>query len=490
VAWNLGAQAWSALLQLALVPFYLRVLGIEAYGLLAFYLGLQALSVVLDLGLSTTVNRELARGGGGNDDAARARDLVRTLEAWYWTLGLLLGLAVTAAAPWLAARWIQAGNLPPALVERALRLMGALFALQWPASLYQGGLLGLQRHARLNALRVTGATVTAAGAVAVLTWVSATIVALLAWQILAGALLITAYALGLWRALPRGNGRARVRARLGRELLPFSAGMTGILLTGAALSNLDKVVLSRLLPLDRFGYYALAAMVGNGLYVVINPTFNALFPRLSALCARGEADALRRDYHAGAQIMALLTVPLAATLCSFAFDAVRVWTRSAETARQAAPLVELLVAGTALNGLLHVPFALQLAHGWTSLSLRVNLGLTALMVPALLLATPRYGARGAAGVWLALNVAFLLLHVPLTHRRLLPGASRDWLLRDLAPVAGASVLVVGLARRLPIAAEGGPWAAAALAAVFVCALGAAALAAPLSRGWIRGLLAR
>ena len=58
---NFGGQGWAALAQLAFVPLYLKFLGIEAYGLIGFYMMLQGILQILDVGLSMTINRELAR---------------------------------------------------------------------------------------------------------------------------------------------------------------------------------------------------------------------------------------------------------------------------------------------------------------------------------------------------------------------------------------------------------------------------------------------
>ena len=52
-----ASAIWSALLGLAVVPFYLEYLGIEAYGLIGFSVTMQALLQLLDMGLASTINR-------------------------------------------------------------------------------------------------------------------------------------------------------------------------------------------------------------------------------------------------------------------------------------------------------------------------------------------------------------------------------------------------------------------------------------------------
>ena len=59
---NFVGTGWSAALQIICIPLYIRFMGIESYGLIGFYLMLQAILQILDFGmLAPTVNREMAR---------------------------------------------------------------------------------------------------------------------------------------------------------------------------------------------------------------------------------------------------------------------------------------------------------------------------------------------------------------------------------------------------------------------------------------------
>src|ERR1700724_620726 len=109
---SLTASAWMVLVQLGCVPLYIRFLGIEAYGLVGFYLMLQAMLQVLDLGLSPTMNREMARYSVQPGKADEARDLVRTLEVGYWPIGLIIGVVLVALSPWVASHWIKTSSIP------------------------------------------------------------------------------------------------------------------------------------------------------------------------------------------------------------------------------------------------------------------------------------------------------------------------------------------------------------------------------------------
>ena len=82
---GLANSIWSALISLAVVPFYLKYLGMEAYGLIGFFVTTQAVLSLLDMGFSPTINREVARCSAlGN--LAEAGKLMHTLAIVYWCI--------------------------------------------------------------------------------------------------------------------------------------------------------------------------------------------------------------------------------------------------------------------------------------------------------------------------------------------------------------------------------------------------------------------
>jgi O-antigen/teichoic acid export membrane protein len=446
---NFAGQGWSALMALAFVPIYIKFLGIEAYGLIGFFAMLQASFQVLDLGLSQTMNREMARYSVSPDKASEMRDFVRTFEFGYWAVGLAIGAVVLAASPFIAEHWIKPGAIPVSTVQRTVMIMGCVAAFQWPLSFYEGGLLGLQRQVLLNGLKITISTLSGGGAVLVLLFVSPTITAFFTWQIVVSALNVTLITVLLWRSLPSADRSPRFDLRLLRTIWRFAAGMGGITLSSVVLMQMDKVILSKLLSLEMFGYYTLAGVASSIVPIMLGlQIFNALFPRFTSLAAVNDDKALKLLYHQGSQLVAAIVLPVTAVLAFFSFDILLLWTGSEKTAVVASPIVSVLAIGMALNVLMSLPYALQLSHGWTSIGLRINIFLIIAFVPAIYFMTTRYGAVGAATTWVVLNSIYMLIGVPLTHRRLLTGEIRRWFIEDIGPPLVAALLIAGLGRLL------------------------------------------
>ncbi|MGH2554016.1 MAG: lipopolysaccharide biosynthesis protein, partial [Chitinophagaceae bacterium] len=155
---NIIGKFWSAAVVLLLIPLYIRYLGIESYGLIGFYGTLIGSMAILDLGLSTTLNRELARYKGANIAVGDIRNLTFSLECIYWGIGLFISLIIILLAGPIASNWVNAENLSFSVVKQSIIYMGIVIAFQWPISMYGGGLTGLEKQVLNNTINVIMST--------------------------------------------------------------------------------------------------------------------------------------------------------------------------------------------------------------------------------------------------------------------------------------------------------------------------------------------
>ena len=486
VAANVVGRVVGGALVLGLTPLYVRTLGVEGYGLAGLATTIKTVLVAFDFGLATTLNRELARAAARQDDPDATRDLARSLELCYWLFAGVVGLLCVALAPVAAARWLDAPTLGARTVEQALVLIGILIALDLPFAVYSGALMGLQRQVTANVLQVAGLALRFGGAAFVVTHVSASIGAFLAWQCVA-ALAATASAGALvWSALPAGRRRPRVdRAEL-RRVWRFAAGMGLVTATGVGVMHVDKLIVARLLPLDQLGYYTIATTLAGVIYNLSGPVFAAAFPRLSGAVARGDRADLVSQYHAACQAVSVVVLPVAAVFIVFAPDLVRLWTGDPAVAARTRWLVPLLVGTAAVNALVTVPYALQLAFGSLRLTLIVHVLGLLLLTPAAVSLTLRVGAMGAAMGWTIYQLLALVVGVRFVHRRFLVGELGEWYRRDVAPPLLVSFSLAFAALFLVPLPEHRASAAGVL--VLVGAVTAAATAATSSR--LRGRIRR
>ena len=222
--------------------------------------------------------------------------------------------------------------------------------------------------------------------------------------------------------------------------------MLGITLLALLLTQIDKILLSRLLTLEAFGYYVLAGLIAGGLYIMISPIGAAFYPRFTELFTRQDNLALINTYHLGAQLVTVLMGSATLILMVFADRILLLWTADPALTEQVAPIMIVLAFGTFLNGLMWMPYQMQLAHGWTSLTIRINTVAVVLLVPAILWVVPVYGAIGAAWVWVILNAGYLVFDIYFMHRRLLPTEKWRWYRQDVVIPLTAAIAAALLCR--------------------------------------------
>lgn len=480
---NFAGSAWSALMGLVFIPLYIHYLGMEAYGLIGVFALLQAWLVLLDVGLTPTLNREMARFEAGTHTPQSIRDLVRSVEVVYVLIAAAIAIGVMLAAPWLATDWLQAEKLSTATVVNALTITGVVIALRWLAGLYRSAINGLQRQVWLNGCTAIFSTLRGLGVVAILAWVSPTIQTFFVYQGVLAALEALVLAVQMRRLLPTPPEPASFHWQALHQVWRFAAGMTTITVLAILLTQVDKLLLSKLLRLTDFGYYTLASTVAGALYMLIAPIGNATYPRLTELVARGETTTLVETYHKFSQLLTVMVVPAALVLSMFSEHVLLQWTRNVATTESVAPLVSLLVIGTMFNGLMYTPHILQLAYGWTRLAVMVNTVSVLVLVPAIYIGVSAYGATAAAVIWVILNAGYIALVLPLMHRRLLTAEMWRWYGQDVFIPASAALATVGFVRILaPSPVLDRPFESiVAVGAAAVTALAAATLATPLGR---------
>ncbi len=447
---NLIGSNWPSLMGIVFVPLYIKFMGIESYGLVGLFATVTSLFSLIDMGMSTTLNREMARLSTHGQEDRGQRDFVRTLEWIYWGLSLLAGIIMVVAAPTIAERWVNPKNLSPETVKHALQFMGLIIGLYLPSSFYQGGLIGMQRQVLMNTALVVLATVRGLGAVLILWRVSPTIEAFFLWQAVVSGAQVCIMMFLLWKCLPQSHGRPRFKRSLLAGVWRYSAYVSGNSVVGVLLAQMDKIILVKILSLELFGYYTLAWTLASALWSIIVPINTALFPQFVQLHERRDEQNLANLFHHASQVMSVAVIPIGILLILFSKEILFLWTRNPFIVQDTHMIVSLLVFGVMLNGVSSVPGYASSAFGWPQLGMYVNIGQAIFLIPAMLLTVPRFGAEGAAAICVVLNATYLFVMVPIMFQRYLGAEKWKFFLNDIGcPFAGVVVIGMILLRLFP-----------------------------------------
>jgi len=491
---NVAGKAWSLVAIVLFTPLYLKFLGIEAFAIIGLYNSFCMLLIIVDPGLSSTLARELAWLSPLPGRRSEMATLVRTLETSFFLITILVTLPFLFLSDVVARHWINLRNLSVESAVTALRLLAGAACLQFVAGFYTGGLRGLQRHVHLNGLLICTGLLRSAGSVAVLWLVSPTIEAFMAWQVLVNAAQLIAIRHLVWRLLRDGAGEAQFQFGVLKSVWRYAGGMTVIGATGALFLQLDKIILSKLLTLDALGAYTVGGIVGSIPLAAAAPIGVTVLPRLTELVSLNDAARAHRVYHGASQLVSIVVFPLVIVVGLYAREILAIWTRDPASAEQAYRIASLLILSSGVVACMFMPYSLQMAYGWTGLSISLNIFGIAALTPLMLWLVPRWGGAGAALAFLLVTVAQFVAGVQIMHKRFLVDQKWSYWGRDIGAPLAAALVLAGIGWFV-IPVPHGQWTLVAyLLATWMLASFAALLCAdelrPLALAWLRSRAGR
>lgn len=424
------ARFLGAIVGIVAVPLYIKLIGIESFGLIGLFASLQAIVSLFDFGLGPTIIREFGKSSNISSDFQRLSDLAKASEVIYLVLAAAICSILLIATPWIVDSWINIDDLKPSDVKQALYIGVIALSVQWPATLYSSGLMGLQKQVALAVFSATITLLRVASSLLALYLVAPTIEIFFIVNLAFSVIQVISLRLLMWHQLPKANSWRNCKVRLS-ELKGFIGVMSAIALCSILLTQLDKLILSNVLTLKEFGVYSLVGTLAGGIYISVSPVFSVIYPKLSALIHSGSEKEVLEFYHKSAQLLSLILIPLVTITIFFSENILWVWTGDLKlTSLASLPLI-LLMVGNALNGMMNVPYALQLAYGKPKLALINNIAAIFFLLPSIYFLATTYGISGGAFAWLMLNILYVAVSQYVTHRKLLDRDLLRWYLVDV-----------------------------------------------------------
>jgi hypothetical protein len=331
----------------------------------------------------------------------RTASLLFGFERIYWLFALGAGLVVALLADTIATHWLHLNGLPVATGREAVYGAAAIFAAQFPGSIYRSLLVGTQAQIALNGIMAAGVLLRhLGGVVGVVVW--PTLSAYLIWHIAITLLETLIRSRWAWGITLLKRSQVKWDPNELRPVWRLVASMSGATLLGVLTVQMDRIVLSRMVPIEQFGYYTVAATVALGSLQLIYPLTQAVLPR--AIQMRNDPVALRGLCVKLAGLIALLVGSAATTFIVIGKWLLEVWLRNTDAVTATYPILSVLLVGSALNAFYNVGYVNWLARQKVYMILRVNafaLILSVLLIPLLV---SWQGTIGAAFGWLVINL--------------------------------------------------------------------------------------
>lgn len=407
VTFNYLGTAAAVTGPLIALPFYLSILGTKNFGLIAFIITLQGILLLLESGLSQVSYREFAvKLGKSESDLPAAANLLSGFEKIYWSLSLGAAVFLIFLSGVITEHWIILDEKSISLGKQAVYGAAIIFIFQFPGGLYKGFLQAAEEQVTFNTILIFCIILRHLfGVLIVFYWPS--LLTYVVWQISTIALDTVLRSFYSWRFLKTKRTFVIFNYAAFRPALISAIKMSLVVLLGVLTTQLDRIILSGMVPIEQYGFYVVASAVSLGALGLIHPFVIAIAPGMMQ-----SHDNEKKMYDLNLRLIKIIAMIVFTGAALFTLAGkwfLKIWMRDVEAVSVIYPLLSVLLIGSALNAFYHVGYYNWLAKHRSDRILLVNsigLVLTLIITPMLIKSE---GMIGATFGFVAMNFVSLVV---------------------------------------------------------------------------------
>ena len=413
---NYAGALVTTIISFLLTPVYIRYLGVGSYGIIGFFVSIQALFSFLDMGIGVAVNREMARHYHDKTQNVYLRTLTHSLQVVYWGIGLVIGLILFGASPYLAKGWFAGSEMTVQTVTNVFIILAITLAVRWPYGLYSSGLRGMQRQVTLNIFEIFWNLTKSIGSWLVLKYISPTLIAFLWYQFLITLLQTSGIFFLLWKYLPARGGILKFDTRVLKNIGRYAAGMGIGTIMASIVAQMDKIIVSKMVSDTEFGYYSIANNIAMLVFSISLPIYMAIFPHFTREVQAGNNDKLTADFHYYSRLLSALLLPFGLVIICNAKIVLLLWMKNEVIASKSSVILQWLMAGMVCNALMMPVHTLLLAKARVRFMVFSQVAGLVIMLPLMFILVNKYGTQGGAMGVFILFLGYILIQAPLIFR--------------------------------------------------------------------------
>lgn len=405
---NFIGQIVPLLVGIVVIPFIVRGLGIERFGILSLAWVVLGYFGIFDVGLGRATTKYVAEALGQDN-----KDQVPRLV---WTAVVIQGIfGLIGALVLIGITWLFLGNIlnvPKELLKEASATF-YIIALGLPLVLVSSSFSGLleatQRFDLLNAIKTPSSILTFLLPLIgiFLGFKLPGIVTLILVSRLVVLMVLVAFG---FRVIPKLCEFSISLALLPR-LFAYGGWITVTSVVGPMLVYLDRFLIAFLLSVASVTYYTIPYEAVTRLWIIPISLTMSLFPAFSALEVIGDRKKIEKFFARSVKYVLLLLCPIVLLLVLFAQPILQLWL-GIDFAMQSKVVLQILALGVMVNSLAHIPYTLLQGIGRPDLTAKFHLIEMPFHLAITWVLIGYWGISGAAVAWtIRVTVDAMLLFI-------------------------------------------------------------------------------
>lgn len=435
--WNLVGQGVPLMVGIITIPFLIRGLEIERFGVLTLVWILIGYFSLFDFGLGRALTKLVAEklGAGENHEI---HPLIWTGLSLMMVMGAFGALVLGLLSSWLVTDVLKISEDLQAETIKAFYLL----ALSVPLVVGTAGLGGIleahQRFDLLNSVRVPMGMFMYAGPLLVLPFTNNLVIIT---AVLASGRLIAmlVHLILCFHIFPGLRRDFRLKRSVIKSLFIFGSWMTVSNIISPIMVRFDRFLIGAMISVSAVAYYATPYEVVTKLLLVPAAVIGVLFPAFITSFTQ-DRNHTKLLFQRGVKYIFLALFPVTLIIVTLSYEGLDIWLGD-DFAANSTHVLQLLAIGVLVNGLAQIPFGLIQGAGRPDMTAKFHIFELPVYIVILWWIVKGYGIEGAAIAWVVravLDAALLFAFSgTLMQRSESPGIKKMFLL-----IMGALIVLV------------------------------------------------
>lgn len=411
---NYIAQFYSAFSLLFVVPVYIKLMGSEAYGLVAFFIMLQAWLQVLEAGMSGSITRVVAISKDNEASFKAAQLICMKIIGIFFIISLSIIILGNNLRGWISEDWFKT-SIDSSIISICLLSMFFSLSFKYFSGPFRSILVGLERHVEISIVTIIVLTLKYPLSIFFISRFSSNIEDFFMYQVAVCIIeLFLFFVIALIFSKVNKVVINQNEQKLPSEELSFSSffkfsfQLSILSIAWVVVTQVDKLILSKYMQLENYGFYSLAVSLSGAILVFAAPLNQILMPRLTSLFNQNNESDFYKVYFLAFSFLCILSISLGLFLYFFGWEVVYLWTGEVEFASFANTYLGFLALGNSISVLMSMVFILLFCVGNLKIHTLVYVIYSLILIPTSIIVAKNYGGHGASIFWMLHNV-FLFL---------------------------------------------------------------------------------
>ena len=442
---NIIGKAWNMISTIIFIPLYLKFLDFESFSIISFSVLIYSIITILDSGMTASLSRELARSDTNLKTKITTFD---TLKTTYLFISFFIILITFIFSESIAINFVKSEIFTFESLTYNIQIISIGIGFQMFLNFSIAGIIALNKQVLANKLLIFW-SIFRNGIVVLVLYFYPRLDLFFAWQTLS-TMIFSLIALYYLTVLVKTKFDFNLTFDINNfnRIWKFTFGMFFITVLAVMIQQLDKAILSYLLPVNQLGYYSLAFTLPLFLVSSVNPFAITILPKLTSYFTNNKPDEGIKLFIIFQKISLIIILSLSLNLLFFSYDFLFLWLGDEIIAKKVSEFLPLIVLGYTFSAISVMLYNVLIANGHTKITIILATISVIISTPLYFLLIERYQLLGASFVFCISQFIYIILYYYFVNKKYLNLNFKDLIIIPIFKPLLVSFIIVYLFKYL------------------------------------------